>query len=58
MWNKKLLGHVKYAAIQKTPKILTTAEYGKGLETWILQMRTLEDAKELAEILEKAKLGK
>ncbi|KAG4436362.1 hypothetical protein IFR05_008152 [Cadophora sp. M221] len=53
--NKALLSEVKYESAAKTLKILANADDGKGLETWLLQVKTDEAAKELADILEKNK---
>jgi hypothetical protein len=50
--NKSLIADADYNATQKTVKLMTASEDGKGLETWLLQVKTVESAKELAEILE------
>jgi len=50
--NKSILGQFKYEATAKTVKLTTAGEAGKGLETWILQVKTPESAKELARTLE------
>ncbi|CZT08844.1 uncharacterized protein RCO7_03500 [Rhynchosporium graminicola] len=53
--NKALLSGVSYEAAAKTVKLMASADDGKGLETWLLQIKTEEAAKELADILEKNK---
>ncbi|KAH9220900.1 hypothetical protein DL95DRAFT_382844 [Leptodontidium sp. 2 PMI_412] len=53
--NKALLSELKYESAAKTLKILANADDGKGLETWLLQVKTDEAAKELAEVLESNK---
>ncbi|KAH7356909.1 hypothetical protein BKA65DRAFT_495732 [Rhexocercosporidium sp. MPI-PUGE-AT-0058] len=53
--NKALLSEVSYEATAKTVKLLANAGDGKGLETWLLQVKTDEAAKELASVLEKNK---
>jgi hypothetical protein len=50
--NKSILSQVSYEATGKTVKLLTADDAGKGLETWILQVKTADMAKELAEFLE------
>jgi hypothetical protein len=50
--NKGLLSGVKYEASVKTVKFLTAGDHGKGLETWILQVKTPESAEALAVVLE------
>jgi hypothetical protein len=53
--NKGLLPSCKYAPTGKTVNITTTDDSGKGLETWLLQVKTPESAKALAEVLESNK---
>lgn len=53
--NKALLSQVTYESAAKTIKLLANADDGKSLETWLLQVKTVELAKELAEILENNK---
>jgi hypothetical protein len=50
--NKALLSGVKYEAQKKTVKFLTAGEHGNGIETWLLQVKTEDFAKTLAEVLE------
>jgi hypothetical protein len=50
--NKGILSGVKYEPKDKTVKFLTALDKGSGLETWILQVKTPEMAKTLAEVLE------
>lgn len=50
--NKAVLEKVNYEATGKTIKLLTADDDGKGLETWLLQVKTEPMAKELANILE------
>jgi hypothetical protein len=50
--NKSLIPDADYTATQKTVKLMTASEDGKGLETWILQVKTAESATELAGVLE------
>jgi hypothetical protein len=53
--NKGILGNVTYESSGKTLKLLTAGEGGQSLETWLLQVKTPESAKELAEVLDKNK---
>ncbi|KAI9742280.1 MAG: hypothetical protein M1818_004180 [Claussenomyces sp. TS43310] len=53
--NKAVLDQVKYEATGKTIKLLTADDVGKGLETWLLQVKTEAMAKALAGILESSK---
>lgn len=53
--NKSILSKMDYAATKKTVKLLTADESGKGLETWLLQVKTEEVATDLAEALEQNK---
>jgi len=50
--NKGLLSGVTYKPTGKTLRVLTAADDGKGLETWVLQVKTEDMAKELADVLE------
>jgi hypothetical protein len=53
--NKGLIPSFKYEPTEKTVKIMTTDDSGKSLETWLLQVKTPESAKALAEVLESNK---
>ncbi|PBP19865.1 RanBP1 domain protein [Diplocarpon rosae] len=53
--NKSLVEQFKYESNAKTVKVLTAADDGKGLETWLLQVKTEDSAKKLAQILEENK---
>ncbi|SZF02659.1 unnamed protein product [Blumeria hordei] len=53
--NKSILGNVNYENTGKTLKLLCASDSGKGLETWVLQLKTEEYAKELAAVLIKHK---
>ncbi|KAH6682616.1 hypothetical protein B0J14DRAFT_466974 [Halenospora varia] len=53
--NKALLSGAKYEPSGKTIKLMTAADTGKGLETWILQVKTPELADSLSKILESNK---
>ncbi|PHH65552.1 hypothetical protein CDD81_1987 [Ophiocordyceps australis] len=53
--NRALLPNMSYEAEEKYVKIATATEGGDGLETWMLQVKTKEIAKKLAESLEKNK---
>lgn len=50
--NKGLLPGVKYEPKEKTVKFLAAGDNGKGLETWILQVKSPEIAEALSEVLE------
>jgi len=50
--NRLVLPNFEYKSDKKTVKITTSSEDGKGLETWVLQVKTPEAAKDLAEALE------
>lgn len=50
--NKGILGNVEYKANGKTLKIMTASDDGKGMETYVLQVKTPEFAQKLAEVLE------
>jgi hypothetical protein len=52
--NRGILGGVKYEASGKTVKLLLAGGDG-SLETWLLQVKTEESAKELARVLEENK---
>ncbi|PHH82971.1 hypothetical protein CDD82_4085 [Ophiocordyceps australis] len=54
-FNRALLPNMSYEAENKYVKIATTTEGGDGLETWMLQVKTKDIAKKLAESLEKNK---
>lgn len=53
--NRAVLAHVRYEATEKYVKVTTSNEAGDGLETWMVQVKTKELAKQLAEALEKHK---
>lgn len=53
--NRSVLPDMSYKADEKYVKMTTTTEKGDGLETWMIQVKTKELAKELAEALEKHK---
>lgn len=50
--NRAILPNIDYKANEKYVKLTTSAEVGAGLETWMLQVKTKEAAKALAEALE------
>ncbi|KAI9055751.1 hypothetical protein LZ554_000692 [Drepanopeziza brunnea f. sp. 'monogermtubi'] len=50
--NKALLSNVEYTQNKKTVKIMVLADVGTALEIYILQVKTEESAKNLAEVLE------
>ena len=53
--NKGLLAGVKYEVNEKTIKFPAAGEAGKGFETWLLQLKTPQFAKELGEVMESNK---
>ncbi|KAK7429594.1 hypothetical protein QQZ08_003789 [Neonectria magnoliae] len=53
--NRAVLPGMTYKAEQKYVKLTTSNETGDGLETWMVQVKTKDLAKELAEALEKHK---
>ena len=53
--NRALLANMTYKAEEKYVKLTTSNEKGDGLETWMIQVKTKDLAKELAEALEKNK---
>ncbi|EFY92903.1 hypothetical protein J3458_004517 [Metarhizium acridum] len=53
--NRALLPNLTYKADEKYVKLTTSNEKGDGLETWMIQVKTKDLAKELAELLEKNK---
>lgn len=53
--NKSLLAGVKYEVNEKTIKFPAAGEPGKGLETWLLQLKTPQFAQELGKIMENNK---
>lgn len=53
--NRTLLPNMSYVADKKYVKMTTSNEKGDGLETWMVQVKTPELAKELAEKLEEHK---
>lgn len=50
--NKSILGGIKYKSSAKTVKVITAADSGEGMETFVLQVKTAEMATELASMLE------
>ncbi|EKD11856.1 uncharacterized protein L3040_000338 [Drepanopeziza brunnea f. sp. 'multigermtubi'] len=54
--NKALLSNVEYTQNKKTVKIMVLADVGTALEIYILQVKTEESAKNLAEVLEANKV--
>ncbi|RAL58626.1 hypothetical protein DID88_003546 [Monilinia fructigena] len=55
--NKSLLSQVKYEASGKTIKLMTVGDDGKGLQTWVLQLKETGLAEELAKCLEENKIN-
>lgn len=53
--NRAVLSNMSYKADKKYVKITTSNEQGDGLETWMIQVKTEDSAKDLAEALEKNK---
>jgi hypothetical protein len=53
--NRALMPNLTYKADEKYVKLTTSNEKGDGLETWMIQVKTKEIAKELAESLENNK---
>lgn len=53
--NRAVLPDLAYKADEKYVKVTTSNEKGDGLETWMIQVKTKDLAKELAEVLEKNK---
>ncbi|KAJ4306232.1 hypothetical protein N0V88_001030 [Collariella sp. IMI 366227] len=53
--NKAVLPNFAYKADNKYVKVTTAADSGKGLETWMLQVKTADAAKALAAALEEHK---
>ncbi|SPN97752.1 related to nuclear pore protein NSP1 [Cephalotrichum gorgonifer] len=53
--NRTLLPNINYKAEEKYVKLMTSDESGSGLETWMIQVKTKDLAKDLAEALEKYK---
>lgn len=53
--NRAVLPDMSYKADEKYVKMTTGNETGDGLETWMIQVKTKDLAKELAEALEKHK---
>jgi hypothetical protein len=53
--NKSLLAGVKYEVNEKTIKFPAAGESGKGLETWLLQLKTPQFAQELGKVMENNK---
>lgn len=53
--NRSLLPDFTYKADEKYVKLTTSNESGDGLETWMVQVKTKDLAKDLAEALEKHK---
>ncbi|KAL2132164.1 hypothetical protein VTI74DRAFT_4127 [Chaetomium olivicolor] len=55
--NKAVLPNFAYKADNKYVKVTTASDDGKGLETWMLQVKTPEAAKALAAALEEHKIA-
>lgn len=53
--NRALLPSTTYKSDEKYVRLTTSNETGNGLETWMLQVKTKEAAKDLAEAMEKNK---
>jgi hypothetical protein len=53
--NRAVLPDVTYKADEKYVKMTTSNETGEGLETWMIQVKTKDLAKALADSLEKHK---
>lgn len=53
--NKSLLAGVKYEVTEKTIKFPAAGEPGKGLETWLLQLKTPAFAQDLGKVMEENK---
>ncbi|KAH8699912.1 hypothetical protein BGZ61DRAFT_493845 [Ilyonectria robusta] len=53
--NRTVLPDMSYKADEKYVRMTTSNEKGDGLETWMIQVKTKDLAKELAEALEKHK---
>lgn len=53
--NRAVLPDMSYKADKKYVKITTSNEKGDGLETWMIQVKTADLAKELAAAMEKHK---
>ncbi|KAM0344728.1 hypothetical protein ACHAPU_007323 [Fusarium lateritium] len=54
--NRAVLSDMSYKADKKYVKMTTSNEKGDGLETWMIQVKTADMAKEFAEALEKNKV--
>ncbi|KAM0212881.1 hypothetical protein ACHAPA_009136 [Fusarium lateritium] len=54
--NRAVLADMSYKADKKYVKMTTSNEKGDGLETWMIQVKTADMAKELADALEKNKV--
>ena len=54
--NRAVLPDMTYKADEKYVKMTTSNEKGDGLETWMIQVKTKDLAKALAEELEKNKI--
>ncbi|KAH6697148.1 RanBP1 domain-containing protein [Plectosphaerella plurivora] len=55
--NRSMLPNVPYTAEAKYVKMATSNETGDGLETWMIQVKNADIAKELAKLLEEKKKG-
>ncbi|GAB0133894.1 hypothetical protein EsDP_00002288 [Epichloe bromicola] len=53
--NRAVLPNMSYKADEKYAKLTTSNEKGNGLETWMIQVKTKDLAKDLAEAIEKNK---
>ena len=54
--NRSVLPDLDYKADKKYVKLTTSNEAGDGLETWMIQVKTEDMAKKLAEALEENKV--
>lgn len=54
--NRILLPNLNYRAEEKYVRLATSNEKGDGLETWMIQVKTKDLAKTLAEALEESKV--
>ncbi|KAG6003821.1 hypothetical protein E4U21_001676 [Claviceps maximensis] len=53
--NRAVLANMSYKADEKYVKLMTSNEKGDGLETWMIQVKTKELAKHLADAMEENK---
>lgn len=55
--NRALIPDLGYSADAKYVKVATANETGDGMETWMVQVKTKESAKELADAMEEHKVA-